>query len=617
MTDQLPRNDVQTDVFASAMRRFGVRIVLAAALVGAVVGVYAYLGPHTFKATSTVLVRPLGGNALSDQTSTSNQSTTVAMETEASLVNSLAVTRQVNDALKISLSAGGSDVTAKVPANSQIVQITYTADTAQNAQRRAEAYAQAFLDYRSTLATQAQKAQLDRLNARQVSVERQLKQASSDANLKVNRPPDADIRVRLLTSALAAVQSDIGQAESTSTEPGNVVTPATLPSAPSGISPVLLTGGATLIGLIIAAAIAIGRERMDDRVRSGAEDTLFGLPVLAVLPDATRPSRKRKRKRARTRTLAAPARDEAMRRARISLLAVAPLNSVITIAGLTAREPALETAADLARALVDAGYRITLVDAAVAGERRPTLMTGGPGLSDLLLVDHLSPEDHQLQQVDGVQVLLAGTDPGGESERYAGKRTRALLDHLRQDADYVLVPTAPANTAEGLAMLLAADGVVFIATDQESTHDQIVTATTRSRRLGATVLGVVIQQSRGDGREAPVKQADPTIQDNTVESGPRSVDDVQVADDSVSRHATKESAATRDLAAEMDGADAEAVDAQGGEPIDRLVVSGANRSNIAAVAAEVHGRQRSRLRKNRDETSRRDRGKESRPEQDN
>lgn len=517
MTELLPRDEVHTHVVADALRRFGLRIALAVVVVAVIVGGYAYFGPHKYQATATVLLRPLSGNALSAQTSTSSQSSTVAMETEASLVTSLAVTQRVNDALGTDLKAGGGGgVSSSVPPNSQIVKIKYIARTARDAQRRAQAFAQAFLDYRSDLATQALKAQLDRLNARAASVQRQLQQALKDKASK-NPPEDADTRVRLYTSNYASLQSEIGQVQAASTESGNVVTPAALPRAPTGLSPALLTGGGALVALLVATAIAIWRERTDDRIRARAEVTVLGLPVLAMLPDADPRSR-----RTAKRTVADPARTEALRRARTSLLALTPLDSIIAVAGLTDGEPAATVAADLAGTLASAGYQITLVDAAAADEPRSSRLIGGAGLSDLLSIDGPLPAELPLRTVDGVQVLGAGSEPAGASERYAGHRTRSLLQRLQENADYVLVATAPADTSEGMAVLLAANGVVLIVTDRVSTHTQLAATTTAAQRLGATVLGLVVREgndrhSAGKPARQPVPAAAVSVDERRIE----------------------------------------------------------------------------------------------------
>lgn len=499
MTESLPRDYVNDQIVASAFRRFGARIAFAVILVGAAIGAYSYLGPHKYQATSTVLVRPLTGNALSSQTATSSQSTTVAMETEASLVTSIAVTERVNTALGTSLSAGGSNVISSVPTNSQIVQIASTAGTARDAQRRAQAYAQAFLDYRSELATQSQKAQLDRLQARVTSVQGQLRQAFAQAAEK-NKPADAETQVRLLTSNLASLQSEIGQTELTSTQPGNVVLPASLPDSPTGLSPALLTAGGAFVALVVALAVAIWRERTDDRINGRVEVEFAAIPVLALLPDQLPGPR------GDGDPATDQARAEALRRLRTGLLALTTPGSVIALTGLSRLEPAVTAAADIADTIAAAGYRVTLVDAGAPEEIRPPALVGDTGLSDLLgrpLPPHLPTRESS-----GTLILGAGSDPGTASERYAGERSRTLLRRLGEETDYVIVATAPADTSEGLSMLLAADGVVLIATDRTSTHKQISQTANALQQLGATTIGVLVRHATGVRTRDSSKAAD-------------------------------------------------------------------------------------------------------------
>lgn len=541
MSESLPHDDIHTHVVSAALRRFGARIALFVVVVGVAVGGYAYLRPHSYKADTTVLLLPLSGNALAAQTSASSQSTSVAMQTESSLVTSLAVTQRVNAALNSDLNAG-SGATASVPANSQIVRITCLASTARDAQRRAQAYAQAFLDYRSDLAARSQKAQLGRLNARLVSVQQQLSQALTDKARK-NPPADADTRARVATSNLVALQSSIGEVQSASTEPGNVITPAARPSTPAGLSPALLTGGGVLAAVVLALAVALWRERTDDRIRARAEATILGLPVLAVLPDANGENH-----RPEARANLEAVRAEALRRARTGLLAVAPIDSVIAVAGLTSGEPAVSTATDLARSMAAAGYRVALVDAATAEESRSGSAT--VGLSDLLSNDDPLPERLPLRTVNGVVVLSAGSEPAAGSERYAGQRTGVLLRRLQEDVDYVLVAAPPAGTAEGMALMLAVERLVLIATDRLSTHAELAATTTAVERLGAVVAGYVIRERREPRRKDKVPRSKTSESPKpTLEQDSRSTH--------MKRHLRPTSRSTRDVGAREAGLDSD------------------------------------------------------------
>jgi capsular polysaccharide biosynthesis protein/cellulose biosynthesis protein BcsQ len=490
MTETLPRDDVRARVVTGALKRHW-RLLAAITVLSALgaAGLAHSRGP-SYTSAATVLIRPLPGNALSTSTATSNQSTTVAMETEANLVTSLAVTERVNTALKTDVAPGNPNITAMVPTNSQIVRISAVARNAVRAQKLAETYATAFLDYRSDLATATQKAQLDKLNAQAAAIETALKTASAQAAAK-NPPADALIKVRLYSSNLASVLAEIGQVEAVTTVPGNIVTPAAAPAAPSGPSDKVLIAAAAAIGLIIGLGIAIWRERADDRIRSKSEPTILGVPVLARIPDVGKAS-------AKTGERSEAAREDAVRRARTGLLASAPLKSVIAVAGLCTAQQSTAIAAELARAMAAAGYHVSLVDA-VIGEREhpaPFGLQGAPGLSDALLEPDV--RDLPLARVDGIQVLSAGSDPADARERYSGQHLRDILERLRKTSEYVVVAASPCTTTDGLAVLLAVDSAVIIATDETATHEQIATTKDAIERLNVDVLGLIIRPDKGD-----------------------------------------------------------------------------------------------------------------------
>src|SRR4051794_14668808 len=80
---------------ANAMRQHVLLIIAITVLVTTMAGAFAMSRAPHYTSSARVLVRPLPGNALSSDSIASSQQITVAMETEAGLVNSPAVTKLV------------------------------------------------------------------------------------------------------------------------------------------------------------------------------------------------------------------------------------------------------------------------------------------------------------------------------------------------------------------------------------------------------------------------------------------------------------------------------------------------------------------------------------------
>lgn len=482
MMDALPREDVRPRVVSDAIRRRWPSIVLIALLVGAAVGGYLFTRPRTYTSVTTVLLRPLNANALSPLTTSSNQSITVAMQTEASLVGSQPVTDRVNTALHTSLAANSGSIKVEVPANSQIIKIHYLASSPAKARRVAAAYATSFLAYRTQLAETARDAQVRILTAARASTEADLQKAVLAQHGK-NPPADVQTQIDLDKASLASILDDIAQANAVSTDAGSVILPATKAFPPGKLKPVAFTAAGVLAGAIVGFLLALWRERRDDRVRSGLESSVFALRVLATIPEVgTDPA----------------LREEALRQARVMLLAVAAPNTTVAVAGVSAEDDGTALAGDLARALAAAGYRAALLDASIKDA------STDPGLSDLLTGE--LPDELPFSVVDGVSRLSGGTDPAGARERYSGAALRALLRRLKHEFDFVLVGTQPVTSGDGQAVALAADGLVLTATELVATNEQIRTADDTAARLGVPVLGLVLRKpSAATRKERPAE----------------------------------------------------------------------------------------------------------------
>jgi succinoglycan biosynthesis transport protein ExoP len=105
--------------------------------------------PTTYSATAVVFLNPLTGNPYTPETSTLRSDQLVALETEAALVSTSTVGERANEVADGALPDEPEDaVTVVVPSNSQVLRVSYRADSAELARLGAQSFADAYLGYR-------------------------------------------------------------------------------------------------------------------------------------------------------------------------------------------------------------------------------------------------------------------------------------------------------------------------------------------------------------------------------------------------------------------------------------------------------------------------------------
>ncbi|MCZ2846582.1 polysaccharide biosynthesis tyrosine autokinase [Modestobacter sp. VKM Ac-2978] len=264
----------------------------------------------------------------------------------------------------------------------------------------------------------------------------------------------------------------------------------TVPSSPQTARNVAL---GLLVGLLIGAALAIARVRLDRSVRDAEEAAeLAGAPVIGViLRDEALVKEHTIDQGSSSRTA------EAYRQLRTNLqfLNVDEPPKAIMISSAVPSEGKTTVAVNLALALAEAGRSVTLVEGDL---RRPRVtrylgMVGGAGLTNILsgsaeLEDVLQPYG------DGdLKVIAAGPTPPNPSELLASSHMFTLIDDLRAKNDFVLIdapPLLPVADASGLAVIV--DGVVLSTRYGSTRKEQLQQARATLDRVGARTLGIIL-----------------------------------------------------------------------------------------------------------------------------
>ena len=266
----------------------GWRWLVAGATLGVLVGVVLLMVlPKSYGTGTAVIVRPI---AVLDNVGTSPTGVTeVNLDTEAQLVQSLVVAEAAREELGTQESADAllANVSVSVPPNTTILNIRYTADTAEAARAGAAAFAEAYLQEREDSAEAALLEQRDTLDDQVQTLTAQLKALSrrvSESEVGSSERLTLSARLRLLQGRLGEIQSTQLALESTQIAPGEVVSPAELPETPTNPKPTLVLPSALALGLLGGILLAWSTRWRRERLLSPRDLVELGdAPVVGVV----------------------------------------------------------------------------------------------------------------------------------------------------------------------------------------------------------------------------------------------------------------------------------------------------------------------------------------------
>lgn len=278
-----------------------------------------------------------------------------------------------------------------------------------------------------------------------------------------------------------------------------LVTPAAVPTAPSGPHPLLNAGIA--FALIALVVLSLGRvvASFDDSVQGEDEiKALTGLPIVGLIPTVGELRGKPlSGKTLQVRESPHSPGAEAYRATRtgIAFATAGKQASVLLFTSAVPGEGKSTVALNVAASFADAGKRVILVDLDLWHRAISRVFDpAGRGVTNLLIEDHPHPSSYLVPSgVPNLQILPTGPIPPNLAELLGSARMAWIMQELRAMADLVVVdsPALLAVTDGAIAATLC-DEVVLVVRPNSSRRRSVVRAIEMLRLAGVSVVGVVV-----------------------------------------------------------------------------------------------------------------------------
>ena len=308
-----------------------------------------------------------------------------------------------------------------------------------------------------------------------------------------------------------------------------IVDSAVVPTSPSSPSYAKNTVVFFMLGLMLSVAGVALREMFDITICTEEDaEQISAHPVLAAVPDMGAPSKggyyyygtRKKGKYAATGPNNGKstvliggdisfAASEAYKLLRTKLqfsFADDGDSRVIGLSSALSGEGKSLTAVNLAYTLSQLDKKVLLIDCDM---RRPTLadklnIRKRPGLSGYLTGQHLLEETIQncgiKNEETAFRVIPAGQNPPNPIELLSSEKMTRLLEHLRQQYDYVILDLPPVSeVSDAMAVAKATDGMLLVVRQNYCDRLVLRDAVRQFAFIGTKILGVIYNCASENG----------------------------------------------------------------------------------------------------------------------
>jgi polysaccharide biosynthesis transport protein len=273
----------------------------------------------------------------------------------------------------------------------------------------------------------------------------------------------------------------------------------------------------TLLGLILAIALAFILEQLDRTIRTVEDAEAAGITILGIMPTFDQSSSAlapvyygRKRgphhapEKAPNRDLIVHTHPKSMAaeccrtiRTNITFMSAEKPRKTFVITSASPREGKTTLTLSLAISLAQSGKRVLIVDTDL---RKPRLhralgTTLNKGLT-AVLVGELSIKDAiQETEVPGLSLLAAGPIPPNPSELLHTTQFRQVIAELSKMFDQVFFDSPPLAAVTDAAIIAPqVDGAILVIHGQRTTRDALYTALRQLRDVGCQPTGGVLNE---------------------------------------------------------------------------------------------------------------------------
>ena len=395
------------------------------------------------------------------------------------------------------------DVSASIPANTELLRIDATSHDAGDAARVANASGDVLIARAQEFASADTAAAQSYLGAKLQTAARELAEArerATDPKISEQVRSIARGAVTVREEAYLALQSQYDEATSPTRRPYLAVIEQASPSgSPAFPSPRVIPVIGMALGVLAGVALAFTVNRRDTRLRSSAAVTSAGdTPILGRVPHLGRATARNGRK---NRELIEP-----FRRIRTTLFAIAeppapPASLTLLVTSPGEGEGRSTVAVNLALAIARGHHRVLLVDADVAGAsvHAGFAVENTGGFQAVLAGDSTVAAAVRSTSLPRLDVLVAGELPEGEADPFANERFASVLPELCENYDVVVFDAPPLLGATDAAILAPlVDGVVLVVRSRRTRGEALREAQEHLLLLRATPLGIVVNDASSE-----------------------------------------------------------------------------------------------------------------------
>ncbi len=471
--------------YVHVLRRRKGTIALAVLLVTVPTVVLSLLQTPKYAGRAELLLLPRSSETLFDPDSGIRNDPNREVQNEIRILTSqpvrAAVRAELGSAPKVSATPDGQ---------TDVIRVTAKDADPRRAATLANAYANAYIEYRRKQAVDDVLAASQQVQTKITDLQKQIDAAPAGA------PRDSLVQAQ----ALFKQKLDQLQVDGALKRGGaQLVTPASVPTNPVSPQPVRSGLIALTLGVILGVGVAFLREFLDDSIKSKDEFERVapGVPVLGLIPVVGAWRGKETPYMVSIADPTSPA-AEAYRTLRTSIQFIAldqPMRT-LQVTSANPQEGKTTTLANLAVALARSGSTVAIV---CCDLRRPRVheffgLTNDVGFTSVLLGK--VPLAGAMQEVPDqarLSLLASGPLPPNPSELLASKRTVEVLGSLQAEYDIVLVDAPPVlPVTDALVLSGRVDATLLVAVAGATTRKEAARAVELLNQVDAPLVGAVL-----------------------------------------------------------------------------------------------------------------------------